>query len=78
MLPVVMYSIMTNVSLTLGYLLPDVLPVYYIPKRLMINFCIGWALALVVNLIIVPVNSRQIFLVSPLPSHPPNQTNQCV
>ena len=62
-LPVVMYSIMSNVSLTLGYLLPDQLPVYYLPKRLLINFCIGWALALGVNLVIFPVNSRLIFLV---------------
>jgi hypothetical protein len=64
-----MYSIQSNVSFTLGYVLPDVLPVYYLPKRLLINFLLAFGLALGVNLVIVPVTSRTVFLVSPLCCH---------
>ena len=63
MVSVVMYSIQTNVAFTLGYILPDTLPVYYLPKRLLINFLIAFALAFGVNMVIVPVTSRSIFLV---------------
>lgn len=59
-----MYNIQTNVCFTLGFILPDALPVYYLPKRLLINFLLAFGLALGVNLIIIPVNSRSIFLVS--------------
>jgi hypothetical protein len=65
MLSVVMYSIQTNVSFTLGYLLPDALPVYYLPKRLLINFLIAFGLAFGVNILIIPVTSRTIFFVDP-------------
>jgi hypothetical protein len=66
MLSVVMYSILTNVSFTLGYLLPDALPVYYLPKRLLINFLIAFGLAFGVNILILPVTSRTVFLVEPV------------
>jgi len=65
MMSVIMYSIHTNVCFTLGFILPDSLPVYYLPKRLLINFLLALGLALGVNLVIIPVNSRTIFLVSP-------------
>jgi hypothetical protein len=65
MLSVVMYSIQTNISFVIGYLLPDVLPVYYIPKRLLINFLIAFGLAFGVNILIIPVTSRTVFLVGP-------------
>ena len=65
MLSVVMYSIQTNVSFTLGYLLPGVLPVYYFPKRLLVDFLIAFGLAFGVNVLIIPVTSRTIFLVDP-------------
>jgi len=61
-----MYSIQTNVCFTLGFILPETLPVYYLPKRLLINFLLAFGLALGVNLVIIPVNSRKIFLVFPL------------
>jgi hypothetical protein len=63
MLSVVVYGIITNVSLTLGYLLPDSLPVYYLPKALLIDYLLAFALALGVNVVILPVTSRTIFLV---------------
>jgi hypothetical protein len=66
MLSVVMYSIQTNISFVIGYLLPDVLPVYYIPKRLLINFLIAFGLAFGVNILIIPVTSRTVFLVVPV------------
>ena len=65
MLSVVMYSIQTNVCFTLGFILPESLPVYYLPKRLLINFLLAFGLALGVNLVIIPVNSRTVFLVFP-------------
>jgi len=63
MLSVVMYSILSNVCFTLGYLLPDVLPVYYLPKELLIEYLVAFALAFGVNLLVIPVTSRTIFLV---------------
>jgi hypothetical protein len=63
MLSVVMYSILTNVCFTLGFLLPDSLPVYYLPKTLLKDFLVAFALALAVNTIIVPVTSRTVFFV---------------
>jgi len=62
-----MYSIQTNVCFTLGFILPEALPIYYLPKRLLINFLLAFGLALGVNLVIIPVNSRTIFLV-PFPN----------
>lgn len=61
-----MYSIQSNVSFTLGYLLPNTLPIYYLPKRLLIDFLLAFGLAFGVNLVIVPVTSRTVFLVFPL------------
>jgi len=63
MLSVVMYSILSNVSFTSGYLLPEALPVYYLPKELLIEYLLAFGLAFGVNLLVLPVTSRQIFLV---------------
>ena len=64
---VVLYSIQTNIGFTLGYILPDSLPIYYLPKRLLINFLIAFALATGVNFFMPPwVNSRTVFLVHQL------------
>ena len=66
MLSVVMYGIFTNICLTLGYVYPDTLPVYYLPEKLLVNYLLAFALALGVNLVILPVTSRTIFFVLPL------------
>lgn len=63
MLPVVQYGILTNVSFTMGYVLPDEAPVYFLPKELLRDFLLAHALALGVNLFIFPMTSRTIFLV---------------
>jgi hypothetical protein len=65
MFSVVMYTIVSNVGLTLGYLIPDPLPVYYLPKELLVNFLVAFALSLGVNILIIPVTSRTVFFVSP-------------
>ena len=57
------YEILTNVSLTLGYTFPDFVPVYYLPKQLLKDFLLAFALCLAVNVLIIPVTSRTIFLV---------------
>jgi len=62
---VVMWSILTNVSFTLGYILPDAVPIYYLPKRLLINYLIAFGLATGVNFVVLPVTSRKIFFVLP-------------
>ena len=62
---VVMWSILTNVSFTLGYILPDALPIYYLPKRLLINYLIAFGLATGVNFVVLPITSRAMFFVIP-------------
>jgi hypothetical protein len=67
MISIVMWSIASNVALTLGYILPDTLPIYYLPKRLLIDFLWAFALSTGVNVIIIPVTMRTVFFVaSPL------------
>lgn len=63
MLSVVMYAIITNVSFTMGYFLPDSLPVWYLPKALLVDFLVSYALALGVNVLFFPVTSRTVFMV---------------
>jgi hypothetical protein len=53
----------------MGYVLPDVLPVYYLPKELLKDFLVAFALCFGVNVFILPLNSRTIFLVSTLPRY---------
>jgi hypothetical protein len=65
MLSVVMYSILSNVCFTLGYILPEVLPVYYLPKELLLDYLVAFGLAFGVNLFVIPVTSRTLFLVQP-------------
>jgi hypothetical protein len=65
MFSVVMYAIISNVGFTLGYLIPDPLPVYYLPKELLVNFLVAFALSLGVNILVIPVTSRTVFFVSP-------------
>lgn len=65
MISIVMLSIATNVSLTLGYILPDTLPIYYLPKRILIDFLFAFGLATGVNVIIIPVTTRTMFFVTP-------------
>lgn len=64
MMSVVMYAIVSNVGFTLGYLIPEPLPVWYLPKELLVNFLVAFALSLGVNILIIPVTSRTIFFVS--------------
>ena len=54
MLSVVMYAIITNVSFTMGYFLADTVPVWYLPKALLVDFLVSYALALGVNVPILP------------------------
>jgi Putative ER transporter, 6TM, N-terminal len=63
MISIVMLSIATNVSLTLGYVLPVTLPIYYLPKRVLIDFLFAFGLAAGVNVVIFPVTTRTIFFV---------------
>jgi hypothetical protein len=65
MMSVVMYAILSNVGLTLGYLIPEPLPVYYLPKELLVNFLVAFALSLGVNIFVIPVTSRTVFFVCP-------------
>ena len=64
MLSVVMFAIITNVGFTMGYFLPDVLPVWYLPKELLVDFLVAFGLALGVNVVFFPVTSRTIFMVT--------------
>jgi hypothetical protein len=61
--PRLTYSILSNISFTSGYLLPEALPVYYLPKELLIEYLLAFGLAFGANLFVLPVTSRQIFLV---------------
>jgi len=63
MISIVMMSIASNIALTLGYILPDVVPVYYLPKRILIDFLFAFGLAAGVNVVIFPVTTRTIFFV---------------
>ena len=62
---VLMYGILSNISFTMGFVLPDPLPVYYLPKELLKLFLVAFALSFGVNVFILPVTSRKIFLVVP-------------
>jgi Putative ER transporter, 6TM, N-terminal len=59
----IIYSIFTNVTFTLGYIAPEQAPVYAVPKMFLRNFLVAFALALGVNLVVLPVTSRTLFLV---------------
>src|SRR5579862_9594025 len=63
MLSVVMYGILSNVCFTMGFVLPEQLPVYYLPKELLRDFLVAFALALGVNIFFLPLTSRTIFFV---------------
>jgi hypothetical protein len=63
MVVIINYAIFTNACFTLGYLLPDDLPIYYLPKQFIINYLLALGLALCVNILILPLNSRTVFLV---------------
>jgi Putative ER transporter, 6TM, N-terminal len=61
-----MWTIQTTTGFTLGYLLPDSVPLYYLPKTLLIEMLLALALSTGVNLVVFPISSRQIFFVTSL------------
>lgn len=63
MVTIITYAIFTNGCFTSGYLLPDNLPIYYLPKQFLVNYLIALGLALGVNVVIFPVTSRTVFFV---------------
>jgi len=63
MIAVVNYAIFSNVCFTTGYFLPETLPLWFLPRQLLVNYLWAIAIAAGVHFLVLPVTSRTLFLV---------------
>lgn len=63
MAAIINYTLFTNVCFTTAYTEPVTMPIYFLPKVILIDYLIALALAFAVNVIIFPVTSRTVFMV---------------
>jgi hypothetical protein len=63
MIAVVNYAIFSNVCFTTGYFLPETLPLWFLPRQLLVNYLLAIAIATAVHFIVLPTTSRTVFLV---------------
>jgi hypothetical protein len=61
MIAVVNYAIFSNVCFTTGYFLPETLPLWFLPRQLLVNFLWAIAIATAVHFIVL---QHSIWLIS--------------
>jgi len=63
MISVVNYTIFSNVCFTTAYFFPDSMPLWFLPRILLVDYLLAIGIATGVHFIVLPTTSRTVFLV---------------
>ena len=58
------FAVFLNVCFTTGYFLPESLPLWFLPRQLLVDYLLAIAIATAVHFLVLPVTSRTTFLVN--------------
>jgi hypothetical protein len=60
---VVNYTIFSNVCFTTAYFLPESMPLWFLPRLLLVDYLLAIGIATGVHFMVLPTTSRTVFLV---------------